>query len=197
MRRPLDVDLLPPQAPPSTVGCGTSPRQVPAARPGSTGHAAGSPRHVGPAPAARTRRAATAPHSPGAGPGPGASLHLVDPRRFGFVHWLEPGEEDSDPSLATLGMEALEEADESRPAAVAPRSRRPRQIAAPRPAPGGGGRQHLRRGGSVACRHPPGPSGSSHLCGATSATRRRPPGCSQRSHRARRHNDPGLRDSGG
>lgn len=36
-----------------------------------------------------------------------AELHLIDPRRFGFVHWLEPGEEDDDPSLAALGMEPL------------------------------------------------------------------------------------------
>jgi len=34
----------------------------------------------------------------------------VDPRRFGFVHWLEPGEESGDPSLATLGVEPLEAA---------------------------------------------------------------------------------------
>lgn len=34
-------------------------------------------------------------------------LHLVDPRRFGFVDWLEPGEENRDPSLSKLGMEPL------------------------------------------------------------------------------------------
>jgi formamidopyrimidine-DNA glycosylase len=39
----------------------------------------------------------------------GAQLHLVDPRRFGFAHWLQPGEESDDPSLAALGMEPLGE----------------------------------------------------------------------------------------
>ena len=28
----------------------------------------------------------------------GRQLRLVDPRRFGLAHWLEPGEEEADPS---------------------------------------------------------------------------------------------------
>ncbi len=38
----------------------------------------------------------------------GRELRFVDPRRFGFAHWLEPGEEDLDPSLAGLGVEPLD-----------------------------------------------------------------------------------------
>lgn len=37
-------------------------------------------------------------------------LRLVDPRRFGFAHWLEPGEEAHDPSLDALGIEPLDPA---------------------------------------------------------------------------------------
>jgi len=37
-------------------------------------------------------------------------LRFVDPRRFGFAHWLEPGEEDIDPSLVALGIEPLDPA---------------------------------------------------------------------------------------
>ncbi len=40
----------------------------------------------------------------------GAELRFVDPRRFGFAHWLEPGEETLDPSLAALGIEPLDPA---------------------------------------------------------------------------------------
>jgi formamidopyrimidine-DNA glycosylase len=39
----------------------------------------------------------------------GHHVRLVDPRRFGLAHWLEPGEEETDPSLAALGMEPLDE----------------------------------------------------------------------------------------
>jgi len=39
----------------------------------------------------------------------GLQLRLVDPRRFGLVSWLEPGEEGRDPSLATLGIEPLDQ----------------------------------------------------------------------------------------
>jgi formamidopyrimidine-DNA glycosylase len=38
----------------------------------------------------------------------GRELRFVDPRRFGLAHWLDPGEEDSDPSLVTLGIEPLD-----------------------------------------------------------------------------------------
>jgi formamidopyrimidine-DNA glycosylase len=38
----------------------------------------------------------------------GRQLRFVDPRRFGFVDWLEPGTEMTDPSLATLGVEPLD-----------------------------------------------------------------------------------------
>jgi formamidopyrimidine-DNA glycosylase len=38
----------------------------------------------------------------------GRELRYVDPRRFGMVHWLEPGEEGDDPSLGRLGIEPLE-----------------------------------------------------------------------------------------
>jgi formamidopyrimidine-DNA glycosylase len=38
----------------------------------------------------------------------GRQLRFVDPRRFGFVDWLEPGAETTDPSLASLGIEPLE-----------------------------------------------------------------------------------------
>jgi len=38
----------------------------------------------------------------------GRELRLVDPRRFGFVWWLEPGDEATDPSLSALGVEPLE-----------------------------------------------------------------------------------------
>lgn len=40
----------------------------------------------------------------------GRELRFVDPRRFGFAHWLSPGEEDLDPSLAALGIEPLDPA---------------------------------------------------------------------------------------
>lgn len=40
----------------------------------------------------------------------GRELRFVDPRRFGFAHWLSPGEEAIDPSLAALGMEPLDPA---------------------------------------------------------------------------------------
>ena len=38
----------------------------------------------------------------------GRQLRFVDPRRFGFIDWLEPGAEKSDSSLATLGVEPLD-----------------------------------------------------------------------------------------
>jgi formamidopyrimidine-DNA glycosylase len=38
----------------------------------------------------------------------GRELRFVDPRRFGFVDWLEPGTERFDPSLASLGPEPLD-----------------------------------------------------------------------------------------
>ena len=38
----------------------------------------------------------------------GRQLRFVDPRRFGFVDWLEPGEEATDRSLAALGIEPLD-----------------------------------------------------------------------------------------
>jgi len=38
----------------------------------------------------------------------GLELRLVDPRRFGLVDWLAPGDETLDPSLSILGMEPLE-----------------------------------------------------------------------------------------
>ena len=38
----------------------------------------------------------------------GLQLRFVDPRRFGFVDWLEPGAEITDPSLAVLGIEPLD-----------------------------------------------------------------------------------------
>jgi formamidopyrimidine-DNA glycosylase len=38
----------------------------------------------------------------------GRQLRFVDPRRFGFVDWLEPGAENADPSLAALGIEPLD-----------------------------------------------------------------------------------------
>ena len=40
----------------------------------------------------------------------GRELRFVDPRRFGFAAWLEPGEETLDPSLAALGIEPLDPA---------------------------------------------------------------------------------------
>jgi len=40
----------------------------------------------------------------------GEQLRFVDPRRFGFVHWLDPGEETSDASLQRLGPEPFGEA---------------------------------------------------------------------------------------
>jgi formamidopyrimidine-DNA glycosylase len=39
----------------------------------------------------------------------GLQLRLVDPRRFGLASWLEAGEEVRDPSLATLGIEPLDD----------------------------------------------------------------------------------------
>jgi formamidopyrimidine-DNA glycosylase len=36
-------------------------------------------------------------------------LRLVDPRRFGLACWLDPGDEDRDPSLEALGLEPLDE----------------------------------------------------------------------------------------
>ena len=38
----------------------------------------------------------------------GRELRFVDPRRFGLMAWLEPGEEEMDSSLAVLGIEPLE-----------------------------------------------------------------------------------------
>ncbi len=38
----------------------------------------------------------------------GRELRFVDPRRFGLMVWLEPGEEAADPSLARLGLEPLD-----------------------------------------------------------------------------------------
>ncbi len=38
----------------------------------------------------------------------GRQLRFVDPRRFGFVDWLEPGAEFNDPSLTSLGIEPLD-----------------------------------------------------------------------------------------
>ena len=38
----------------------------------------------------------------------GRELRFVDPRRFGFMTWIEPGEEAVDPSLRALGMEPLD-----------------------------------------------------------------------------------------
>lgn len=38
----------------------------------------------------------------------GRELRFVDPRRFGFAVWLDPGEERADPSLGALGMEPLD-----------------------------------------------------------------------------------------
>ena len=40
----------------------------------------------------------------------GRELRFVDPRRFGLMSWLEPNDEDTDSSLATLGREPLDEA---------------------------------------------------------------------------------------
>ena len=40
--------------------------------------------------------------------GDAMDLRLVDPRRFGLVDWLEPGDEANDPSLAALGLEPLD-----------------------------------------------------------------------------------------
>jgi len=37
----------------------------------------------------------------------GRHVRFVDPRRFGFVDWLDPGAEILDPSLSALGMEPL------------------------------------------------------------------------------------------
>lgn len=38
----------------------------------------------------------------------GRELRFVDPRRFGFMQWLEPGAEEVDPSLSALGIEPLD-----------------------------------------------------------------------------------------
>ena len=38
----------------------------------------------------------------------GRELRFVDPRRFGLMVWLEPGEEAADRSLSALGMEPLD-----------------------------------------------------------------------------------------
>jgi formamidopyrimidine-DNA glycosylase len=40
----------------------------------------------------------------------GHELRFVDPRRFGLMSWLEAGAESTDPSLAALGREPLDEA---------------------------------------------------------------------------------------
>ncbi len=37
----------------------------------------------------------------------GRELRFIDPRRFGFADWIEPGEESTDSSLRTLGIEPL------------------------------------------------------------------------------------------
>lgn len=36
-------------------------------------------------------------------------LRYVDPRRFGLISWLAPGDEATDPSLSMLGLEPLDE----------------------------------------------------------------------------------------
>jgi formamidopyrimidine-DNA glycosylase len=38
----------------------------------------------------------------------GRELRFVDPRRFGLMAWLEPGQENRDASLASLGVEPLD-----------------------------------------------------------------------------------------
>ncbi len=38
----------------------------------------------------------------------GRELRFVDPRRFGMMVWLAPGEEAADPALAALGIEPLD-----------------------------------------------------------------------------------------
>jgi len=38
----------------------------------------------------------------------GIEVRFVDPRRFGFASWLDPGEEDHDRSLSSLGIEPLD-----------------------------------------------------------------------------------------
>jgi len=40
----------------------------------------------------------------------GTEIRFVDPRRFGLVAWLDPGDEPHDPSLAALGIEPLDPA---------------------------------------------------------------------------------------
>ena len=40
----------------------------------------------------------------------GREIRFVDPRRFGFAQWLDPGEEHLDPSLTALGIEPLDPA---------------------------------------------------------------------------------------
>jgi formamidopyrimidine-DNA glycosylase len=40
----------------------------------------------------------------------GRQLRFVDPRRFGLAVWLEPSDEATDPSLASLGIEPLDPA---------------------------------------------------------------------------------------
>lgn len=42
--------------------------------------------------------------------GNGRELRFVDPRRFGLMSWLEPHDELTDPSLAALGREPLDDA---------------------------------------------------------------------------------------
>ena len=39
----------------------------------------------------------------------GREIRFVDPRRFGLMSWLEPHDEETDPSLAILGREPLDD----------------------------------------------------------------------------------------
>jgi formamidopyrimidine-DNA glycosylase len=43
------------------------------------------------------------------GLGPALELRFVDPRRFGLIEWLHPGDEARHPTLSTLGIEPLDE----------------------------------------------------------------------------------------
>ena len=43
------------------------------------------------------------------GLGPALELRFVDPRRFGLIEWLQPGDEAHHPTLSALGIEPLDE----------------------------------------------------------------------------------------
>ena len=116
-------------------------------------------------------------------------LHLVisDPRRFGTGELLL-GEEELERFFdSRLGLEPFDPAlHDGAPAGPRASPAGPDQVAAARPEAGGGGRQHLRRRGSLPGRDPPAESGRDALHRAARAAAGGGDRLTQRGHRRAR-----------